>query len=81
MTPEGAPLAFDSAELGFSPDFGPGKGQIPTTSGEFPDDPVAWAQGALRWDLVPSEAGLEPDQIYTYFCRIHPFMRGAFKVT
>jgi plastocyanin len=33
--------------------------------------------GHLTWttpnDLVPGT--------YTYFCRVHPFMRGAFRVT
>ena len=34
------------------------------------------ATGALEW-TTPDEprAGT-----YTYFCRIHPFMRGAFRV-
>ena len=27
------------------------------------------------------EAGYQPGEIVTYFCRIHPFMRGAFEVT
>jgi len=34
------------------------------------------ATGALQW-TTPS--GLGPGT-YTYFCRIHPFMRGAFRV-
>ena len=32
--------------------------------------------GALEWKTPP---GLDPGT-YTYFCRIHPFMRGAFRV-
>ena len=24
--------------------------------------------------------GLKPGDVVTYFCRVHPFMRGAFKV-
>jgi len=28
----------------------------------------------------PRDVGLKAGKTYTYFCRIHPFMRGAFKV-
>jgi len=80
VAPAGAPIAFDSAELGFSPDFGPAKGQIPTTSGEFPSDPPTWAVGAVSWTIVPAEHNLHPGDVVTYFCRIHPFMRGGFIV-
>ena len=34
------------------------------------------ATGALEWK---TPANLQPGT-YTYFCRIHPFMRGAFRV-
>jgi plastocyanin len=34
------------------------------------------ATGALEWKTPDS---LQPGT-YTYFCRIHPFMRGAFRV-
>ena len=34
------------------------------------------ATGALEW-TTPDD--LDPGT-YTYFCRIHPFMRGAFRV-
>jgi hypothetical protein len=30
--------------------------------------------------MTPSKAGLRAGQTVTYYCRIHPFMRGAFKV-
>ena len=36
--------------------------------------------GNVSWSITPSKAGLRTGQTYTYFCRIHPFMRGAFKV-
>ena len=36
--------------------------------------------GNRTWSITPSKAGLRTGQTYTYFCRIHPFMRGAFKV-
>jgi plastocyanin len=34
------------------------------------------ATGKLEWQTPPNlDVGT-----YTYFCRIHPFMRGAFRV-
>ncbi|MFL5895281.1 MAG: hypothetical protein ACJ76Z_09215 [Thermoleophilaceae bacterium] len=38
------------------------------------------ASGKRSFSLTPRKAGLRPGHVYTYFCRIHPFMRGAFKV-
>jgi hypothetical protein len=38
------------------------------------------ASGKVTFSLTPSKSGLRVGQTYTYFCRIHPFMRGAFKV-
>jgi hypothetical protein len=36
----------------------------------------------LNWRLpVTRERGFRPGETVTYYCRIHPFMRGAFKVT
>jgi hypothetical protein len=36
----------------------------------------------LTWQLpVTAQSGFKPGEVVTYFCRIHPFMRGAFKVT
>jgi len=29
---------------------------------------------------VTADKGFKVGETYTYFCRIHPFMRGAFKV-
>ena len=35
----------------------------------------------LNWSLdVTKEEGYKPGEVVTYFCRIHPFMRGAFEV-
>lgn len=34
------------------------------------------AVGKLRWS---TPAGLKPGT-YTFFCRIHPFMRGVFRI-
>jgi hypothetical protein len=36
----------------------------------------------LDWSLpVDQKNGFKPGEVVTYFCRIHPFMRGAFEVT
>jgi hypothetical protein len=36
----------------------------------------------LDWSLpVTDKNGFKPGEVVTYFCRIHPFMRGAFEVT
>ena len=79
----GGAIAFDSAELGVSPDFGPARGRITTTGdGGYPmfDDPVGWTRNALVWEMTPADYNLPEGQVVTYFCRIHPFMKGAFKV-
>jgi len=40
------------------------------------------AKQTLTWSLpVTRKAGYRPGETVTYFCRIHPFMRGAFEVT
>jgi hypothetical protein len=57
---------LDSAELGWSPEPYPLDGSQASSQ-----------QGSITF--VPSQAGLSPGT-YTFFCRIHPFMRGAFKV-
>jgi hypothetical protein len=36
--------------------------------------------GHVAFSFTPDKSGLQVGQTYTYFCRIHPFMRGAFKV-
>jgi hypothetical protein len=36
----------------------------------------------LDWSVpVTKDAGFQPGETVTYFCRVHPFMRGAFEVT
>jgi hypothetical protein len=43
---------------------------------------ISAAKNEITWDLdVSAEAGYQAGEIVTYFCRIHPFMRGAFEVT
>ena len=51
------------------------------------DGPVQFESGQLGTRRCPATGALEwktPDNLnpgtYTYFCRIHPFMRGAFRV-
>jgi hypothetical protein len=40
------------------------------------------AKQTLNWKLpVTRKRGYKPGETVTYFCRIHPFMRGAFEVT
>ena len=40
------------------------------------------AKNEITWDLdVSTAAGYAPGEVVTYFCRVHPFMRGAFEVT
>jgi plastocyanin len=58
------PVTFDSGELGYN-------GQRDSFAGA--DAPAADTD---TWK-TPSDL---PSGTYTYFCRIHPFMRGAFRV-
>lgn len=40
------------------------------------------AKQALSWELPVSEQqGFQPGEVVSYYCRIHPSMRGAFEVT
>jgi plastocyanin len=57
-------VQFDSGELGYGPD-------VPALGGKF--TPAAQRN---TWK-TPKSLG---SGTYTYFCRIHPFMRGAFRV-
>ena len=56
--------------------------------GNYPLADGAWDSGTLGYDVIDggtpdpvaqTPANLPPGK-YSYFCRIHPFMRGAFKV-
>jgi plastocyanin len=53
-------------------------GPVDFDSGELGVGPVGStpASGRTRWSTPPSL----PAGTYTYFCRIHPFMRGGFRV-
>jgi plastocyanin len=53
-------------------------GRVDFDSGELGFGPVGFTAAANR-DTWTTPKGLKPGT-YTYFCRVHPFMRGAFKV-
>jgi plastocyanin len=42
--------------------------------------PIGPAKNAATWDLHIDPAEFQSGGVYTYFCRIHPSMRGAFAV-
>jgi len=68
VTSFGRLLDRDSTELGFD------------VLGQGAVDPFYKAQrDDLQWDFDTSD--LQPGEVVTYFCRIHPLMRGAFEVT
>jgi hypothetical protein len=42
---------------------------------------ISGVKNELTWTVpVTEQEGYRPDEVVTYFCRIHPSMRGAFKV-
>ena len=53
-------------------------GKVDFDSGELGFGPRGFTAAANR-DTWTTPKGLKPGT-YTYFCRVHPFMRGAFKV-
>lgn len=55
---------LDSLELGYAP--GKQFGQPASNRGDY--------------SIEPAKVKLAPGTVATYYCRIHPFMRGAFKV-
>jgi hypothetical protein len=69
------PVANGRSSLGRNLDF---------DSGElgFGAPTVTAAKNAIGWDLpVTPGNGYQAGEVVTFFCRIHPFMRGAFEVT
>jgi hypothetical protein len=63
-TAGGNPLDYDSNTLGYGPRFG--------------NNGIGAAANKGSWTL--STAGIAPGTVLTYFCRIHPFMRGQLEV-
>jgi hypothetical protein len=53
-------------------------GQVDFDSGELGYGPTGFSAAANRSDW--SAPSYLPHGTYTYFCRIHPFMRGAFRI-
>lgn len=65
------PMNFESMELGYGLLFDPTKAQV---GGSGPYD-MQWMQNGVEWSFTPTRDG-----IYTFYCRVHPSMRGVFKV-
>ncbi|MGH2754084.1 MAG: cupredoxin domain-containing protein [Actinomycetota bacterium] len=63
-------MDFDSTEIGYGVFFSPASGQF---GSDKPFD-EAIRDGAY-WEFTPTKPG-----IYTFYCRIHHSMRGAFEV-
>ncbi|HYI44518.1 MAG TPA: hypothetical protein VE174_03530 [Actinomycetota bacterium] len=70
-TGPGDKMDFDSTEVGYGVFFSPASGQI----GDDDKSTEEALQDGLYWDFTPSETGT-----YSFFCRIHPGMRGAIRV-
>jgi len=64
-------MNFESMELGYGMLFDPSKSQL---GGSEPYD-GDWMKNGVAWTFTPTRDG-----VYTFFCRVHPGMRGAFKV-
>lgn len=69
----GGDVDFDSGELGFQACFNPNP---LNGSGDSCTGP---ARNTVEWDLTIGPE-FQAGATYTYFCRIHPQMRGAFRV-
>jgi plastocyanin len=65
------PMDFESMEVGYGLMFEPTKSQL---GGSEPYD-QQWMENGSYWSFTPRRTG-----VYTFFCRIHPGMRGAIKV-
>jgi plastocyanin len=74
MGPTGTsfPLANGRTSFGRNVDFD--SGQL-----GFGIPQITGAKNAASWDLDLS--GYQPGEVVTYYCRIHPFMRGALEIT
>jgi plastocyanin len=65
------PMNFESMEVGYGLMFEPTKSQL---GGSSPYD-QHWVENGAYWSFTPRHTGT-----YTFFCRIHPGMRGVIKV-
>lgn len=76
LGPTGAAFPLADGETSFGD-------QIDLDSSElgFGTPYIGPAKQRLDWTTpVTEEEGYEPGEVVTYYCRIHPFMRGAFQV-
>ncbi|MDQ1694743.1 MAG: hypothetical protein QOJ03_96 [Frankiaceae bacterium] len=65
------PMNFESMELGYGLMFDPTKSQVGGSS----DYNGQWMQSGVSWSFKPTRDG-----VYSFYCRVHPGMRGVFKV-
>ena len=70
-TGAGDKMDFDSTEVGYGLFFSPASGQL----GDEDKSTEEALRDGLYWDFTPTKTG-----DYTFFCRIHPGMRGAIRV-
>lgn len=63
-------MDFDSTEIGYGIFFSPASGQIGGSKSLSEA-----ARDGLYWEFTPTRTGT-----YTFYCRIHPSMRGAIEV-
>ena len=64
-------MDFDSSEIGYGTMLEPASGQLPPNNKSTEQT----VRDGLYWEFTPTKVGT-----YTFFCRIHKSMRGAFKV-
>ena len=68
------PIANGKTSLGRNLDFD-------SSELGFGPPAIGPAKNELSWDLdVSATNGFKPGEVITYYCRIHPSMRGAFEV-
>jgi hypothetical protein len=67
---------FDSGEIGYGTMFDQTTSQVLSQGQKtLTSDPQRFAEDGLYYEYTPTETG-----VYTFWCRIHRSMRGAFKV-
>lgn len=65
-------MDFESLEIGFGLVWEPAKTQVGQRNEPYDHN---WAKDAFVWEFTPNRTGT-----FTFWCRIHPSMRGAFQV-
>ena len=64
-------MDFDSTEIGYGLSFSPAAGRVDKDY----RDPEGLVRKGLYYEFTPNQTGT-----FTFWCRVHPSMRGAFKV-